>query len=201
MSGTSRAASGRDVLSAVLGLLIIGLGVLGWFASRLELDVSGVPPALDKGLEREAFDLGPGNGADEKPIAQFSATIARPLFHASRRPLEVPVVAPPEALKVARAPAPDAEGLKLVGVMQVGSTKRALIRTAEEPQGRWVAVGDTIAGWKLTAVGDGAVKLEASGYLHELKLHGSSVSQPEPALQPSVQPAPGQQQQGQAGRK
>lgn len=89
--------------------------------------------------------------------AMFPQTVARPLFHPDRKPIER---AKPAAIKAPPpAPPPTLDKLQLVGVMRTGVNQyRALIRSSVEAPGEWLVVGDQIQGWLLRAIDtDGVV--------------------------------------------
>ena len=80
------------------------------------------------------------------PIAAYSETLARPLFHASRKPAPELATATPEA------PAADSPTLKLVGVVIVPEGRSALIRIPGSAKLVEVSVGERIEGWRLETI-------------------------------------------------
>jgi hypothetical protein len=61
--------------------------------------------------------------------------------------------------------------LRLIGVMKsAGRPPRALLRSANEPTGKWIAQGTELNGWKLLEVGERSVVLQSGPRSHELKL-------------------------------
>ncbi len=80
------------------------------------------------------------------PIEAFSETLARPLFHASRKPAPKLATATPEA------PAADSPVLMLVGVVIVPEGRSALIRMPNSAELVEVSVGERIEGWRLESI-------------------------------------------------
>ncbi len=80
------------------------------------------------------------------PIEAFSETLARPLFHASRKPAPKLATATPEAAAV------DSPALKLVGVVIGPEGRSALVRMPSAAELVEVSVGERIDGWRLEAI-------------------------------------------------
>jgi hypothetical protein len=62
-------------------------------------------------------------------------------------------------------------GVRLLGILRQGDTRRALLATPELPKGAWVQVGHDIAGWRLLEIGEDMVGLTAGKQVHQLSLH------------------------------
>jgi hypothetical protein len=71
--------------------------------------------------------------------------------------------------------------IRLTGIAIDASRKQALLRTPQQPQGRWVEEGHSIDGWLLRSVHDDAVILASGQQTRELR------------LDPTHRPSPGQQ--------
>ncbi len=80
------------------------------------------------------------------PIKMYSETLARPLFHASRKPAPELVTATPEAA------AAESPTLKLVGVVIGPEGRNALIKLPSAAELVEVSVGERIDGWRLEAI-------------------------------------------------
>jgi hypothetical protein len=97
----------------------------------------------------------------------FSEIRERPPFSPSRRP-------PPEAMALGetppeapQAPAPD---FTLVGINIGGSERAALIRPPEGARPQWVYPNDLVRGWRVVAIENDRLVLEAGATRAELSL-------------------------------
>jgi hypothetical protein len=68
--------------------------------------------------------------------------------------------------------------VRLIGIVIDAGKKRALLRTPEQPRGRWVEEGETIDGWQVRRVLADAAILALGPGTHELRLY--------PAREPSA---------------
>jgi hypothetical protein len=166
-----RAGSAR---ARTAGLLLLGgsvaaLALANWWVLTLEpggSSAAGVPPAsLTASASSAARPLG------ERPLSDFAEIVARPLFTASRRPY-----VPPEPTPVRAEPAPaepnrPPPNVRLIGVVIDAGKKRALLRTPEQPRGRWVEEGETVEGWQVLSVQADAAILALGPGTHELRLY------------------------------
>ena len=80
------------------------------------------------------------------PVSAFSETLARPLFHASRKP------APRIDTPAPEAPSVESPNLKLVGVVIVPEGRSALVRLPKSKELVEVLVGERIEGWRLDSI-------------------------------------------------
>jgi hypothetical protein len=103
---------------------------------------------------------------DESALSDFDEVVRRPVFAASRRPFvqSAPAAGQPAAV----VPPPD---LRLIGVAINPGKKQALLRTAQQPRGRWVGEGDSIDGWVLRSVRADAAVVASGPQTHELRLY------------------------------
>ncbi|MEL6265871.1 MAG: hypothetical protein AAFR52_09530 [Pseudomonadota bacterium] len=133
----------RTALNLLLVVVCLGLGLAGW--QRLSASPAPIalpaPPAAAEA--REVFV--------ERPAAGSFAEIARrPLFEPGRRPVRA-------ASAPAAAPAPPPE-VQLIGLVDSGSGRRALVRLAGEGS-RLVAEGALIEGWSVERLAEDALTL------------------------------------------
>jgi hypothetical protein len=165
------AGSGRLLAVAA----VIGLGALNWHLLTVEIDIS---PIASPDMETQSLAAGIGETAVHAGTvgpANYSETLARPLFRASRRPPEAEksqVAARPQAgpKQAARLP----ENLALVGVMKEhGRAGRALIRLGDSA-GQWVEVGHVLQGWRLSRIDTAGIAFEADGREQRLSLFRQS---------------------------
>jgi len=150
-------------------LVLAGMNV--WLVSW-QPDISPSLGAASQAAPVAAFVLPPSRRAasGSKPHA-YSEILARPLFHASRRPPPEVVAAPAStAPKPVVAPFP-ADKFVLVGIMrQPNRPARALLRTGQTGTSVWIAEGASLAGWTLKSVGDDRVEFVANGTTGVLKM-------------------------------
>jgi hypothetical protein len=171
------ATSKRSLTIPVLVAAVAALGWANYAASSYEVDATPIAPA--------DAPAGSGNpvAAGEsvanravRTVAEFPDTATRPLFFADRRVPEKPkpkpvVVAEVKPVVQAAPPPPPPEPLQLVGLMGSGNGQRALVRSAADPQGTWLSVGDAYRGWQLRTVASDHAVVEAGGQLSELRLY------------------------------
>lgn len=129
----------------------------------------------------------PAAGTDDVPAgppaaASYPETFARPLFAPGRRPFALlppppedapPLELPPELVVLEPPPAPqaDASGLALKGVMIGDAIAQALILSAASDTPQWLTTGSEVQGFRLVAIRDDRVILEAGPQKLELKLY------------------------------
>jgi hypothetical protein len=162
----------RPRWNLILAALVALFGYLNWYAWEMPIDTA----PIGAGEAAAPSDAGRKVPQPQKrSLAAFPETIARPLFHPSRRPVTVEAAKQPTASEPSSAaPEPESEepsGLSLVGLMGAGEKgRRALIRPEGEAYGTWVEEGGEIAGWQLTSIDDDRVVIEKSGREEELLL-------------------------------
>ncbi len=106
----------------------------------------------------------PATTLDKRTAEQFRETVGRPLFNPSRRPVQRKETA--EA-----GPSATVSDLRLVGVMKTADRPpRALLRSPNQPNGKWIAEGAELNGWRLHKVNERSVVLQSGARSHELKL-------------------------------
>lgn len=158
-SGSSRT---QNLVLLILCAGVAALGFLNWRIMELE-------PAPPLSLARSADTPGaPAFGqrpTDPLPLSDFEEIVRRPVFTASRRPVAVPEE---RAQTVAGLGSPD---IRLAGIAIDTNAKRALLRTAQQPQARWVEQGESIEGWLLQVVREDAVIIASGQQAHELRLY------------------------------
>lgn len=159
---TARSARSRGV-SWPLFLLCLGLG--SWVYWALAESQDAWSPAGMAGAEA-ALEAEPSGGTSFAlpALDDFSETIERPLFIASRRPIEAPapVVAAPEP--VGDAPA------ALRGVIISESDRSALLQVDKETNTVWVSEGASFGGWEVEQIQADRVTLRRGGETRTLLL-------------------------------
>lgn len=181
--------SAQRLVSLFLLAFIVGLVALNIQQVQEPIDVSAIaPPETADPQNSPAPTLA---AANLPSLAEFPETLMRPLFNADRRPRPAapkpvaeaaPVPAPPSAPD---APAPTADGFRLIGMMRKGETdKRALIRTPANAQAKWVAAGGEIDGWRIDLIGKDRVLLTKGRRETELLLHAAPAAKAENDPQP-----------------
>ncbi|HBF97972.1 MAG TPA: hypothetical protein DDW95_05440 [Alphaproteobacteria bacterium] len=101
-------------------------------------------------------------------LQDYSQTVSRPLFVASRRPsstLNAPVTAQPgQKLLLERYP--------VVGVVVAGERRIVLIRTGQSDKVVRLQQGEMLDGWSITEIAHGRIVLEKAGAEEIFLLHG-----------------------------
>jgi hypothetical protein len=145
---------------------VAALVVVNWWA--LQLDPAPTPTGERIVLaSASAIPVSLLRPSDERALSDFDEVVGRPVFAASRRPF---VQSEPTAdRQPARVlPPPD---IRLIGVAIDASKKQALLRTAQQPRGRWVGEGESIDGWLLRSVRADAAVVASGQQTHELRLY------------------------------
>ena len=100
---------------------------------------------------------------DKKTAEQFQETVGRPLFNPGRRPVQRD--------EAAAEPQAGPAELRLIGVMKSASQPpRALLRSANEANGKWIDEGAEFNGWKLRKVNERSVIVQSGSRSQELML-------------------------------
>jgi hypothetical protein len=170
MRQASASARSRTALLIALGALVAALGLVNWWVIGLEPEswsvaADAAPPGAPATPPLAA------RPSDERPLSEFGETVRRPLFTATRRPFVPADPAPRAAEPAAAEPTRPPPNVRLVGVVIDAGKKRALLRTPEQPRGRWVEEGDTIDGWLLRSVRADAAIVALGRETHELRLY------------------------------
>ena len=176
--------------SLVFALLaLVGcLACLNWFLWGFTPETSaiaptGATPAGQTTNTTEGGDIDPPT----RSIAELPQTAGRPLFFANRRPADRTLILPKVSAtaNVPPPPAPPAakpyplEQIRLLGIVRVGNSLRALIRPSAETNGAWIGIGDRIRGWQLKEIGSDSATLEVNGQSGQIKLQYSGNAQPQ----------------------
>lgn len=155
----------QNVVRVVLCAVVAALGLVNWWVMELEPQ----PPLAGPGRARvdsPAAPLSSSRPVDHRPLSDFEEIVRRPLFTANRSPF-----VPPESTQTVARPGLRPPDIRLVGVAIDASKKQALLRTPQQPQGRWVEEGDSIDGWLLRGVRDDAVIVASGQQTYELRLY------------------------------
>jgi hypothetical protein len=154
----------QTVLLLVLGAVVAALGYVNWRVLQLEPDSR--PAAERTTLASLATTPIPDSSPVEgRAVSDFEEIVRRPVFNASRRPFVAPE---PAAREPARTPPQD---MRLMGIAIDAGKKQALLRTAQQPNGRWVGEGESIDGWQLRSVRGDAATIASGQQTHELRLY------------------------------
>jgi len=159
-SASSRA---RNVVLLVLSAAVVALGVVNWWVIGLELEPASTATG-SVASAAPATAVSRLQPVDDRPLSDFAEIVRRPLFTASRSPF-----VPNAAAGAAASPSPP--DIRLTGVAIDAAKRQALLRTSQQPQGRWVAEGESIDGWLLRSVRDDAVIVASRQQTHELRLY------------------------------
>lgn len=166
MARVSAGLSARPVAVSLAAACSVLALVCGYLLAT-SVNTSPILPGAPLSGAGEQTGAGLATPLDAKPVSEFRETVQRPLFNSTRKPVDRP--------KTARVQAPTETGshldMRLVGIVKPGNApNRALIRAADQTNGKWVTEGETFNGWKLRSVKDRSVIVEAEGRSHELTL-------------------------------
>jgi hypothetical protein len=156
------------VVLLALCAVVAALGLVNWWVIGLEPELPSAAAGTAPGAPATPVP-GP-RPVDDRPLSDFAEILRRPLFTSSRSPF-------PARAEPSRLPS----DIRLTGIAIDASKKQALLRTPQQPQGRWVEEGHSIDGWLLRSVRDDAVILASGQQTRELRLY------------PTQGPSPGQQ--------
>lgn len=109
------------------------------------------------------------------PAGEEEATLARPIFWRSRRPL--PPSASGRKADPTAQPATSASGFTLTGIIKFGPDARAFLVSPNSPDGKWIVKGESLDGWTIDDITDLDVTLSDGAQTARLRLYGET---PEP---------------------
>jgi len=158
-SGSSRV---QNLVLLILCAGVTALGLVNWRVMELEPAPPLTVASSADTLEASVLGQKP---IDPLPLSDFEEIVRRPVFTASRSPFVAPTQ---RAQTIAGLGSPD---IRLAGIAIDTNTKRALLRTAQQPQARWVEQGESIDGWLLQVVREDAVIIASGQQAHELRLY------------------------------
>ncbi len=156
-NGIRLSVAAPAVAAALLALVSLQL-------LRTPVDISPVAPSAGKVDAPPPGSVEPATTLDKRTADAFRETVSRTLFNPSRRPVE-------RKESAEDGPGVAVSDLRLVGVMKSADRPpRALLRSPNEPTGKWITEGAELNGWKLHKVGERSVVLKSGARSHELKL-------------------------------
>lgn len=163
-------------LSARFGWLLVA-GALAWLAFELTRPAPQLP-AMGQD-EAPPVALAMPEPAPEPPLlAEFKASLERPLFNAERRPVRA-LGGDDQGASVA-ADRADAPTVRLSAVIVDADGASALLAGPDDVQARRVPLGGSIAGWRVEQIRDDGVVLRSGERRAELALR--TYAPPPPAL-------------------
>ncbi|MCA6121838.1 hypothetical protein J6500_07980 [Bradyrhizobium sp. WSM 1704] len=148
------------------------------------VDVGGLKPLAPPPSREPVKTLPSGNPLWSVPLSALSATVARPLFSASRRPPQRAVVGLPAEPAAAPPPAPmepERPGLALIGAVVGDGDAIAVFLDNTTQKTIRLRQGDTHEGWQLSTVQGREVTFRKAGRSEVLALQ-----RPEAAAAPSA---------------
>jgi len=162
-------------IAPLAALALLALGATNAWLSAVVVEEMFAPDDLPA----DKVDWSPTLSASAKdppgvrPIADYAATLAHPIFARSRAPFVAPPPPPPPI--AAAAPNPVTvrvdPGLALGGVVISSGILKAYLFRKSDPSGTWVAQGEEFMGWKLVSVDAGGIKLQQGERTVELQLY------------------------------
>jgi hypothetical protein len=173
---------GRTFLHLTTALAVAGLAYGNWAAFSEQIDTSA--PVTHDAAAVTVIQEPEKSDSKNLTLSDLAETLARPLFSATRRPVqksdpaETPV-APVVATALAQAaPTESQVNLRLLGMMRAsGGVQRALLQRDGGDSASWIAVGAEFGGWRLTSLDGDSASVESGGSKAVLKLHPSLVAQ------------------------
>ena len=168
------------------------------------VDVGGLKPLAPPPNREPARALPSGNPLWSVPLSALTATAARPLFSASRRPPQRAVVGPPIEPAVAPPPGPvepERPELALIGAVVGDGDAIAVFLDRVTQKAIRLRQGDTHEGWQLSAVQGREVTFKKAGRSEVLALQRPETAAAPPAsgLSPSAVGLPAMPPQPVAG--
>jgi len=184
----------RKITGLAIAAMIAGLALVNVALYNTPVDIT--PIASGKGHDGA---LASAAGSLQFPEAgDFSETFQRPLFTPTRRKI-VPPPAPPQPVEVAVAPAeqpaPSPEAApaaapSLLGISRNGGAAKALLRVAGSDSAVWYGNGETVDGWKVSAIDKDQAVLERDGKVARILLYPPWKNLPPPPPPPPPPPVP-----------
>ncbi|MER9585458.1 hypothetical protein [Mesorhizobium sp. M0276] len=181
--------TGPAIAAMIAGLILVNVVLYG-----TPVDIT--PVASGKGHDGA---LASAAGSLQFPEAgDFSETFQRPLFTPTRRKI-VPPPVPPQPVEIAVAPtqqpAPRPEAApavtpSLLGISRNGGAAKALLRVAGSDAAVWYGNGETVDGWKVSAIDKDQAVLERDGKVAHILLYPPWENLPPPPPPPPPPPVP-----------
>lgn len=138
-------------LSPLMSMSLAGLGALVAAAAIFDVSVmlgagAPVPPHLD--WRPPAFVAPP---PPQKPASADVQTLSRPIFSKSRRPSAA--AAKPASSEAEKAnPSAPPPNVIVSAIVKFGPRTQAFVVSSTTPDGKWLAVGETVDGWSVDAI-------------------------------------------------
>jgi hypothetical protein len=85
-----------------------------------------------------------------------------------------PPVQPPVIEETAAIPPParfEDAGLQLKGIMINRNSRKALLNSSQDPVGRWLQVGDSIADWQIVSIEESRISMKSGDSVGSLQLY------------------------------
>ncbi|MEY9779909.1 hypothetical protein [Sinorhizobium fredii] len=143
----------RVALAACIAACGLSAGLYAW-AYRLDVDQAPLPYDFTFERPKKGGDAPAVTGEDSE-IADAIQFQLRPLFSASRRPVQVgnpePVAEPVDVDAPPPEPVAEVPRLKLLGTEKAGGGS-ALIMDEDTGVSNWVVAGSSIGGWRVQEV-------------------------------------------------
>ncbi|CCE97178.1 hypothetical protein N181_18565 [Sinorhizobium fredii USDA 205] len=152
----------RVTLAACIATCSLSAVLFAW-AYRLEVDQTALP--YDFTFEKpQKGSAAPAAAGDDSEIADVIQFQLRPLFSASRRPVQVgnsePAAEPVDVDAPPPEPVAEVPRLKLLGTEKAGGGS-ALIMDEDTGVSNWVVAGSSIGGWRVQEVQSDTVLLRS----------------------------------------
>ena len=170
MSASKSKISGSHLTIAALVATNVAFAYIAWDLWSRPIDISADLDGAAAG-DKTISDADATAIAPPPRPGNLSETTTRPIFNASRRPVEPKKVAVADATPVPAAATVAPEQLLLVGILHIGAgDDRALIREASDDLGSWMLIGDSIQGWRVRTISSEMAVIESEGKQYELRI-------------------------------
>jgi hypothetical protein len=171
----------RDLRVLFFGQAALTAGFLaaGWWIANMDFPQTETRAVL---VWRPNQHPSISNNSDTRSVAALGQALSRPLFRVSRKPFDpsqvqqqIAITQPPQPIVqaeilpqpptlvpdsavVTAQPVPVPQFV-LKGISIESHKKRALVASAEKPDGDWLAIGGNISGWKLIGLDSNTAQL------------------------------------------
>jgi hypothetical protein len=108
-----------------------------------------------------------GKAAAHAAFGDDSQTLTRPIFVKTRRPAAPSATAAP----VVGEPAAPATGVVVSAIVAAKGARRAFLATPSNPDGAWLSVGDSFAGWTVAKIESTRVEVKNGAQSAQLQLY------------------------------
>ena len=147
-------------LSPLMSFGLAGLGALVAAAAIFDASLllgAGAPAPPHVDWRAPTFVAAPLPA--QKPASADVQTLSRPLFSKSRRPSAIAAKPAPSETEKANPSAPP-PNVMVSAIVKFGPRTQAFVVSSTAPEGKWLAVGETVDGWSVDAIHSSGIVLK-----------------------------------------